>query len=185
MSQLSALNASLLMQLSWNVSQTVPGVASPSQVNQAPYGSSFAWKFGSTNAQGQINGLAYFYGALAGNSSSLIDLRNIPATQSNFGATLAFTLINLFAVELLPNADASQGSSGIQIQSSGLAEAWTGWFGGGYPTIDTGGVPYIAGSNTGKPVGTNSNRYLEITNLDSSNYATIRMLIGGIIVTPP
>lgn len=173
-SDITGLDCQLTMGFELTVSKDVTGLVNDQTLDDTYRPGPFAWSFG--DGEGEADGVLFAYGQIAPSGVVTFDLFNVQNddTLANFNQGFAFQTIKFVMVELLPNS--SGGASGIRVGGG----SWDGWLSaGGTHDVEEGGPPYLAGSDAGKPV-TAAVRTLQITNLDASAEATVRLTVLGV-----
>lgn len=177
MTDLSDCTAQISVNIQWQSSQDVDGLATPNS-SSGRYGGNYSWTFGTALAK--ITNAFFDQVEITGGGSATVDLFSLIVPPSNLNISFGFVTVRGLAVELIDNEDDSVGASNISVGNS-LTSPFNGWLlGGGSQQVDAGGVPYLAGGpNSAKTVSA-TQRNLLITNLDGINKATVRITVVGV-----
>ena len=173
------MDASCKVSTTWTAQQEISGLEATPNTAQSSYDTKVEYTLG-TGSQNISNPLVTVE-EIAGGASGTIDLFALTAPPSNLNLNLSYAKIKMIVVELIANDDDSTGSLGVRVGAA-ASNRFDGWLNpGGWNDVDTGGMPYIAGSPSGRAVSASA-RNLQILNRDPVNMATVRVSIFGIKV---
>ncbi len=166
----------IVLRTNWQASIAVAGVSEDMTIGNED-SETFQWAFGT--GEGEVTNVLFVEEIIDGGQSGTLDLFSLIFPASNFNLSFGFATVKMIQIELTVNADTSDPSSGIRIGND-LTSPFNGWLSpGATHTIDVGGLPYLAGSDTGRAVTTTA-RNLLIRNLDPVNAATVNVTVFGI-----
>lgn len=182
--------ASLLNGLSFTASSSVqatptqpyPGNLSNSTLGNAiaalNISSGFILQIGNGTAAGTANIFFCQERKILANTSETLNIAN-GTLLSIFSANLTMVSVNYYRMELIDDPDG--GNTATSVTVGNAAHPFQGWFGANTTTytLDKGGVPYEAGSPSGKTVTANASDQIKVANNDAGNAAFYRLTLVG------
>ena len=180
---LSSLAATLSNSITLVNSLSVPQATETMNFNGG-VGGTFSLSLGDglgTSGPGEANCPYCDQRVVAPSGTDTIDLTAIPGTlpdgAANFFQATGFALVKGIGIEIVANGDSTI-SIGAQI--GGGTNSWDGWLSAGATEeIDSDGLPYCKGSDSGRIV-SGTQRFLKIVNLDSVNDLTYTIVVVGL-----